>query len=250
MNIPKLIYVRHTKGAPAPVIPEGTIPFVELTIVIKGTLEYRIDREKVTLCDSDAILIPYGAVRERKKSQEDADYISFNFLLHEAVDLPIFLPNILTRDIRLLVAVCDEIQQIHISAYEEPISHLLSSLLSIIKNNLQRQSTHPLVEKIVRYLHENISEKITLSDIARHTFFSAIYCDSVFKREMGRSIIDYLLEERINLAKQLLTEGTLSLQQIAESVGFSDYNYFSRTFKKRTGYTPVQYRKTIRQSLS
>ena len=119
------------------------------------------------------------------------------------------------------------------------MSHLLGCLLVNLKNNLKRQSTHPLVEKIKIYLHENISEKITLSDIFRHTFFSAIYCDSVFKRETGRSI-DYLLDKRINGAKQLLTEGTLSLQQVSESVGFTDYNYFCRTFKKRTGYPPVQ----------
>ena len=250
MITPKLKYVRHTKGAPAPQILKATIPFVELTVVFKGTVEYKIDGQPFTLHEGDAILISQGRERERKKGQEDMDYISFNFLLDEELDIPPFLPNVLTRDVRLLIAACDEIQQMHISSYEEPISHLLACLLVTLKSNLQRQSTHPLVEKIVRYIHENISNKITLSDISEHTFFSAIYCDSVFKRETGRSIIDYLLEERMNLAKQLLTEGTLSLQQVAEITGFSDHNYFSRTFKKRTGYTPGQYRKMIRKTLT
>ena len=250
MNTPKLIYVRHNKGILAPQIPRGTIAYVELTIVFKGTLEYGVDRQRVTLCDGDAVLIPQGAIREREAGQEDADYISFNFLVDEPLDMPCFLPSVLSSDVRMLIAACDEIYKIHFADHKEPVAHLLGCLLVTLRNNLQRQSTHPLVENIKRYLHENISQKITLSDIAKHTFFSAIYCDSVFKRETGRSIIDYLLEERINGAKQLLTEGTLSLQQISESVGFADYNYFCRTFKKRTGYTPVQYRKMIRKSLT
>ena len=114
-----------------------------------------------------------------------------------------------------------------------------------LQSHLKTQSLHPLVSKIVRYLHENMSQKITLADIGQHTFFSPVYCDTVFKQEMGRSIIDYLLEKRIDEAKKLLIEGTVPLRQIAEAVGFPDYNYFARTFKKRTGYTPIQYRSMI-----
>lgn len=248
MNAPELIYVKHNKGVYALPIPPKNISFIELTIVCKGTMEYLVDRESIILHDGDAILIPRGALRERKEGLEVSDYISFNFFLDEGVELPVFLPKILTQDVRFLIAACDEIQQIHVSDYEEAISHLLNCLLVTVKSNLQRRSSHPLVEKIIRYVHENISEKITLSDIARHTFFSAIYCDSVFKKEMGVSIIDYLLGERIGLAKQLLTEGSLTLVQVAEAVGFTDYNYFARTFKKRTGYTPTQYRKNISSS--
>ena len=248
MNTPKLIYVRHTKGRTPPTIPREMIRFTELTIVFKGAMEYRVDNERVLLHDGDAVLIHQGRVRERPADQQESDYISFNFLVDEPIDAPTFMSDIMTGDVRMLLAACDSILKSQISSYEEPVEHLLGCLLVTLKNNLQRQSAHPLVEKIIRYLHENMSDKITLSDIERHTFFSAIYCDSVFKREMGRSIIDYLLEERITAAKQLITEGTFSLQQIAEEVGFLDYNYFSRTFKKRTGYTPVQYRTMIRQT--
>ena len=64
----------------------------------------------------------------------------------------------------------------------------------------------------------------------------------MFKKEVGRSIVDYALDRRIDEAKRLLLEGTMPLQQIAEYVGFTDYNYFSRVFKKRSGYSPTDYR--------
>jgi len=245
MCITELVYIKHQKNKFSSSIRPLTIPYYELTVVFKGQLDYLIDGQRIQLREGDAIFVPPGAVRQRKRSEVEADYISFNFRTDTPIVLPAFLPNILTGEIRLLLAAADEILNTHISAFAEPISHLLLCLLSTIKNNLVRQSAHPLVVKIIRYLHENIAEKITLSDVAQNTFFSAVYCDSVFKKEMGRSIIDYLLEERIALAKQLLHEGTLSLRQIAEAVGFPDYNYFARTFKKRTGYPPGQYQKTV-----
>jgi len=248
ITVNELIYIKHQKNFCANFIPPRPIAFFELTVVFKGQLEYIVNGHHTPLQAGDAIFIPQGALRERNQNKEEADYISFNFRMNEPIDLPIFLPSVLTGEVRLLLAAADEIQKTQLSSCQESICHLLCCLLSTLKNNLARQSTHPLVMRIIQYLHENISEKITLADIAQKAFFSAVYCDSVFKKEMGLSIIDYLLGERINLAKQLLTEGTLSLRQIAEAVGFSDYNYFARTFKKRTGYTPGHYRKTVSPS--
>ena len=65
----------------------------------------------------------------------------------------------------------------------------------------------------------------------------------VFKKETGRSIIDFLIEERISESKKLLAEDSIPLATISELVGFDDYNYFSRVFKKRAGCTPSEYRK-------
>ena len=95
----------------------------------------------------------------------------------------------------------------------------------------------------MEYIHSDIGRKITLADIGNLTFFSPIYCDTVFKKEVGRSIVDYALDRRIEEARRLLLEGTMPLAEIAEAVGFDDYNYFSRVFKKRCGYSPTAYRR-------
>ena len=245
ITAPDLAYFRHNKHAPATAIASGPVSFHDLTILLKGTLEYTINHQSITLHDGDMILIRSGSLRERKESETDADYVSFNFHSDETLDLPEVIRGGVTGELRLMLASCDEINQKYYPDHEEQISHLLAALLLTVKNHLKRETIHPLISEIIRYLRENMSQKITLADIGQHTFFSPVYCDAIFKKEMGTSIIDYLLEERIHTAKQLLVEGGLSFRQIAETVGFPDYNYFARTFKKRTGYTPGQYRQMI-----
>ena len=67
-----------------------------------------------------------------------------------------------------------------------------------------------------------------------------------FKNEKGVSIIDFLNNYSINKAKELLIEGAMPLNDISEMIGFSSYNYFSRLFKKKTGYSPKEYRRIIK----
>ena len=241
----KLILIRHNRQTPAAAITPAPISYHELTIVLKGTLEYSVNGESILLQGGDMIYIPQNSVRARKEAAEVGDYVSFNFQSEGVWDFPTFIHKGVTNEIRLQIAVCDELIQKYYPDHEDKITCLLGCLLLTLQSHLRSRSLHPLVSKIVRYLHENMAQRITLADIGQHTFFSPVYCDTVFKQEMGRSIIDYLLEKRVEEAKKLLIEGSVPLRQIAEAVGFPDYNYFARTFKKRTGYTPVQYRSRI-----
>ena len=245
MNDIKLILVRHNRRTPAAAISQSPVSFNELTIVLRGSLEYYVNREKILLQGGDVIYVPKNSLRARKEATEVADYVSFNFQSDENWDFPIHIREGVTNEIRLQIAVCDELIRKYYPDHEDKISPLLLCMLLSIKSHLKTRSLNPLVSKITRYVHENMSQKITLADVGQHTFFSPVYCDTVFKREMGRSIIDYLLEKRIEEAKKLLIEGVEPLRRIAEAVGFHDYNYFARVFKKRTGYTPVQYRNNL-----
>ena len=64
----------------------------------------------------------------------------------------------------------------------------------------------------------------------------------MFRKETGKSIVLFLIGERMRKAKELLTYTDFSLPEIASKVGYEDYNYFSRQFKKHTLFTPTQYR--------
>lgn len=245
MNDLNLIYDRHNVNGIAPSINAMSIPYHDLTILIKGKLEYIIDNVKITLNSGDIIFIPRGSVRVRKASSETVDYISFNFNCDKEINLPKYFTDAVHSDSLLLIAAYDKINSVSYLDNKEKNEHLLACLILVFEDRVKRQNFNPLTLKIIEHIRTNLDKKITLEDIGRLTFFSPIYCDTVFKKETGSSIIDYLLDKRVDEAKRLLLEGSLSLQQISVNVGFNDYNYFSRVFKARSGYSPSTYKKMM-----
>ena len=239
-----MFFIRHNRSTRAKQLPPSEILFHDLTILLKGRLEYTIDGEPVTLSGGDMIFIKKGSIRARAESEPNVDYISFNFNSNEEVELPLSIKKCVSGEVKLLIAACDGIVEKE-SDGEALCSPIFECIVTLFKRRLIAKKFTPLTLKIVKFLKENLGEKITLSDVGKITFFSPVYCDTVFKKETGKSVIDYLLDERISEAKKLLIEGALPLKQIAETVGIGDYNYFSRLFKKRTGYTPTEYRKNF-----
>ena len=91
---------------------------------------------------------------------------------------------------------------------------------------------------VADYLRSHYNENITNKNIAEIFHFHPNYMSSEFCRTFGKPLHRYLLELRITKAIGLLETGQYSVESVAEAVGFSDANYFSRYFKKITGKTP------------
>ena len=244
-----LVYVRHNLSGKAPRIPASTINYYDLTVLLTGRLEYAIDGKEIALESGDMIFIPPGSVRSRLESEPRVDYISFNFTSSDEFNIPLVLNNIARSEIVLLVSAYDKIEKHAYADNKEKAEFLCGCILSILEDMSAASQYNPLTRKIMEYIHSDVSRRITLEEIGRLTFFSPIYCDTVFKKETGRSIIDYVLDRRIDEAKRLLLEGSASLPQIAEAVGFNDYNYFSRVFKKRSGYSPTAYKRLVLEEM-
>lgn len=102
----------------------------------------------------------------------------------------------------------------------------------------RRYSTH--IQKALLFIHENYGQEITLNDLADHLHVSASHLSRLFRKEVGISFIDYLVNYRIERARQLIRQTDLDLKTIGERVGFHGYNYFLRTYKEKTGHTPSQ----------
>lgn len=93
------------------------------------------------------------------------------------------------------------------------------------------------------YIDEHFSEKIYLDDLAKTVCLSSTYLSAIFKKELGINITDYTNTVRCDHAKDLLKTTALSLNIIAEKVGYADEKYFQHQFKKIVGITPVQFRR-------
>lgn len=99
-----------------------------------------------------------------------------------------------------------------------------------------------LTSDIIRYLNENISEPIRLSDLSQKFSYSLSSIKRIFKNETGYTVIDYLNNIRIDKAKELLVHSNSSVEDIALTLGFSNAYYFSNCFKKKMGESPSKYR--------
>lgn len=241
----KITYARHNCALPATDLHPFLISYYDLTLVLSGTLVYVIGGREIVLHSGDAILMPPGTLRVRLAAEESTDYVSFNFTTDYRPELPMYIEDALHSDALFLLSAFDKINGRSYLDHREENEHLLACLILVLENRVRARSLHPLVRTVMKYVHAHLGERITLEDIGRETFFSPIYCDALFKKETGRSIIDYVIEKRIDEAKRYLLEGTLPLAAIAEALGFRDYNYFSRVFKKRCGYTPSAYRRLM-----
>ncbi|PYI53596.1 hypothetical protein DLM86_16750 [Paenibacillus flagellatus] len=84
---------------------------------------------------------------------------------------------------------------------------------------------------------------LSLKDAADHLDLSPNYFGMTFKRETGVSFNQFLTQYRMEKAKALLAHPFVKVYEVGEAVGFEDYAYFSKTFKKHTGFSPSEYRK-------
>jgi len=93
------------------------------------------------------------------------------------------------------------------------------------------------------YIGSNYSDAaLSIKDISEHVHLSSSYLCTVFKTETGQTLNQYLTNYRIEKAKQMLSDPRNKINEVAASVGYSDCNYFGKTFKKVVGLSPSEYR--------
>lgn len=130
----------------------------------------------------------------------------------------------------------------NIEAFKRQLKLKLSEELKdiILQNN---SNLEELIQDAKKYIQNHYMEDLTLESVANEMCMSSYYFSKVFKREADINFIDYLTEVRIDNAKYKIRNTNKSIKQISKEVGYNDANYFSRVFKKNTGYSPSKYKK-------
>lgn len=116
-------------------------------------------------------------------------------------------------------------------------------------DNTNNQYHQSIIAQVRKYIEDNAEKEITLDIIARQVHLSPFYLCRLFKSQTGMNIISYLNILRIKKSMELLESTDLSIDMIAERVGYNDASYYCRMFKRHLGHTPDKWRKKRKKGL-
>ncbi len=155
--------------------------------------------------------------------------------------------NEVTGLINKLIRVCsseDRAKNIYadLNLKELMIRLLQSQHLVQVSAEADSHSNHSRLHQVVHYIQENLTEKIIVDSLCRKAYMSRNEFFKWFKEQFGISPLEYIIGERIKLAKQLLADARNNISSVSRQCGFADVNYFVRLFKKAEGITPGMYK--------
>lgn len=101
-------------------------------------------------------------------------------------------------------------------------------------------------QEVKKYIREHMMDNITVTTIAQELHFNPQYLMRAFKGRTELSIVEYITKTRMDTAKKILSETELPIKEVANLVGYGDYAYFTRVFRKEVGQSPSHYRSSQR----
>lgn len=115
-------------------------------------------------------------------------------------------------------------------------------LTNSVKENQKNELYSPHIRKCIRYIEDNICEKITVNKLADMCGISCDYLSSVFKKEYGENLSSYILSRKLEAAETMLVDG-VSQKDICRILSFSSQSYFINAFRKKHGITPGEFKR-------
>lgn len=250
-------------------LPLHSHPFYEILCCRSScNTEYLLETERYKLQKGDIILVPPGISHRPLLAEpmtepyiRDILWLNEDFLqllTNTMPDLPMgsFREPFLFRTAGTgWEFICDMIHRgVKEAEAGQPgwrslvTANTVSILVQLLRAR-QAQPVHPMVaekpdllDQVLTYVERHLSEKLSLSEIARQFYVSESTITQTFRKKMGISFYRCVTQRRLIAAKKLIERG-ISLDATAEQVGFTDYSSFFRAFKQEYGIAPRQYRK-------
>lgn len=251
----------------------------ELTLVLKGTVTYKIHHQEFHLHAGDTIVVDTQDLHRITNSSEDVIMLTFYIDmeaftdLYPNIDFMIFACEELSQDasqrqqkmqnkISFLTHHMAEMMFLYRNSEDTLMTEKLQEILYLMVNQFQgffienrefrsgsddvNQTDLDRLYRIIHYLYRNYSQKITLQDIAEMEHLSIYYASHLIKKLSGLSFQNLLNYIRVENSERYLNEDKYTLTQISEECGFSSLAYYNKCFKLWHGITPAQYRKQPR----
>ena len=224
---------------------------LEILFCVKGEHELQIDGEPYTLKEGEVVIIPPNVSHSSIKPISgwiNSLYVSPEFILSNGIKTSIGDFDILVADHELWNKF-EEFYALYYADVALRETALRAKLLEILMIIYDRHFSPAAIKgsnrrflQLVEYLDANYTEKITLSHLSKIFHYNKFYLSEKFKKETGRTIIDYVNHKRCNYADSLLKTTELKNEEIAEMCGFGSVHHFMQTYKKARGKTPGQTR--------
>lgn len=276
ININKIVTIHYFQFNKNFKGPTESHDFWELVYADKGELICEADGKEILLSQGEILFHKPNEVhtlRTNGRSAPDVFIVCFD-CKSECVR---FFENLkLTlnkRFVRFIYSIIEESKKTFDLPYADPQlkkMHLLPSptlggqqviknyleilLISLMRDETEKsdsgvvflpreESRERLADKIIKFLQANLYEQLEISDVCEALHYNKSYIFRQFKATTDCTIMAYFIKLKIEEAKRLLRETSLSVTQISAKLAFDTPNYFSKTFKKITGYTPLRYKR-------
>lgn len=234
--------------------------FTELFYVIQGKGSFIIENISFPVKADDLIIVNANVSHTEVSNDEDPlEYIALGIdglqfqISEQEEENDYSVHNYRDYKHEILFYLKTLVQEIEQG--DEENEHVCQNLLEVLIINMMRRTKQDLIAApaqktskecifIEKYILDHYTEDVTLDTLSTLTFMNKYHLVHTFKKYKGVSPINFLIEKRIDEAKNLLESTNYSIAQISDIIGFSSQSYFSQLFRKITGQTPLQYRKT------
>ena len=148
----------------------------------------------------------------------------------------------LVQEMENLVEMADKaVERLDNKMMCEILAEIVDGIMAERRNEIGG-STKDIVKTAAEYIDHNYFEELTLVSLSDRYNMESSYFSRMFKQETGKNLMLYIAEKRIEKAKEYMEDDNINLTEIAFLIGYDDYTYFSRVFKKITGQSPRAYR--------
>lgn len=238
------------------VTPPRTTSLFEIDLPIEnGGISY-INNEKQPISANTIICAKPGQTRHTRLPFQ-CYYVHMTIPGGKLKDLLMDLPNYIhTERCEFYHKLFSELHRHYVSFVEDEeimMQSILLELIHTLTEDARKQTYHEkirpnnslIIDKTLQYIKNNLTEDLRLNTLAASVSLSPIHFHNCFKSATGKTLRDYVEEQRLKKSVDLLLKTDLSLTEIALECGFSSQSYFSYVFRRRMNATPREYVKEI-----
>lgn len=244
-------------------------PFSKKSIIL-NSMDASVTQVRNRLGDTERIeiqnLLKYGKGEEVKKvifekvglkhcEQQGWDYLETKQTVKRIIGLLQEYAAERKELAQVLVHLDNSMEMLDKSLELLDISYACEFLEDVIDNMLTAEqeekagdSVQQIVWQAVDYIQKHYFEPLTLSTLAEKFNVESTYFSRMFRKETGENIMQYIAKMRIENAKEYMRRGNMNLTEIAFVVGYDDYTYFNKVFRKVEGISPREYRSRLAEN--